>query len=139
MKATRKTAASAPAPSLEQRLLAIENERHKGRLEAIKRMSARLVLLEAFLPAIDAAGIWLDMAAITDWGSKVLWLSTGVLDHAASARLVNLLVANGMTVHDRKDYGNAAGSTLYLKKGRLLVMVMVDHRAVHLLEVPACA
>lgn len=139
MKATRKTAASAPALSLEQRLLAIENERHKGRLEAIKRMRARLVLLEAFIPAIDAAGIWLDMGATTEWGGKALWIGTGVLDHTAAAHLVNVLVANGMTVHERKDYGGVGGSTLHLKKGRLIVMVSVNHRAVHLLKVPACA
>ena len=139
MKTTRKTAASAPAQSLEQRLLLIENARHAGRLEAIKRMRARLALLQAFIPAIDAAGIWLEMGALSDWGGKSLWISTGVLDHPAAARLVNVLVANGMTVHERTDYGGAAGSTLHLKKGRLLVTVSVDHRAVHLLEVPACA
>ena len=138
MKTTRKTAASAPKLSLEQRLLAIESARHAGRLEAIKRMRARLVLLEAFIPAIDAAGIWLDMGATTECGSKALWIGTGVLDHQAAARLVNVLVANGMTVHERKDWG-PSGSTLHLKKGRLIVLVSVDHRAVHLLEVPACA
>lgn len=139
MKTTRKTAVPAPALSLEQRLLAIEQARHAGRLEAIKRMRARLLLLQAFMPAIEEAGIWLDMGALSDWGGKSLWISTGVLDHPAAARLVNVLVANGMTVHERTDYGGAAGSTLHLKKGRLLVTVSVDHRAVHLLEVPACA
>ena len=139
MKTTRKTAASAPKLSLEQRLLAIESARHAGRLEAIKRMRARLALLQAFIPAIDAAGIWLEMGALSDWGGKSLWISTGVLDHSAAARLVNVLVASGMSVHERKDYGGAGGSTLHLKKGRLLVTVSVDHRAVHLLEVPACA
>lgn len=138
MKTTRKTAAPAPALSLEQRLLAIEQARHAGRLEAIKRMRARLVLLQAFMPAIEAAGIWLDLGALSDWGGKSLWISTRVLDHPAAARLVNVLVANGMTVHERKDYG-AGGSTLHLKKGRLLCTVSVDHSAVHLLEVPACA
>ena len=55
-----------------------------------------------------------------------------------SIALVNVLVANGMTVHERKDWG-PSGFTLHLKKGRLIVLVSVDHRAVHLLEVPACA
>lgn len=139
MKTTRKTAASAPALSLPERLRARELERHAGRLASIKRMHARLVLLESFLPAIEAAGICLDLEALTDWGSKSLWIGTGVLNHPADARLVNVLVANGMTVHERKDYGGVGGSRLHLKKGRLLVTVSVNHRAVHLLEVPACA
>lgn len=140
MRATKKTAASAPALSLHQRMLAIEQARHAGRLEAIQQMHARLALLDAFMPAIVEAGIWLDLAALTQWSRKALWLSTGVLDHAGAAKLVNLLTARGMAVHERVDHGDAVGgATFYLKKGRLLVAIAVDRRALPLLEVPACA
>jgi len=140
MKTTRQTAASAPALSLHQRMQAREIERHTARLAVIKRMQARLALLDAFMPAIEQAGISLGLDELTAWGGKSLWLSAGLLDHAAAARLVNVLAANGMEVDERKDYDGAAGGCcVRLKKGRLLVSVSVDRRSVHLLEVLACA
>ena len=139
MKTTRNTAASAQALSLPQRMQAGELERHGARLAALKRMHARLVLLDAFMPAIERAGICLALGELTDWGGQRISLSAGLLDRPAAARLVNVLVANGMKVDERVDHGGAIGhTTYYLKKGRLQVYVMVDHRVAHLLEVPAC-
>ena len=136
MTTTRKTAASAQALSLPQRLQALELERHAGRLAAIKRMHARLVLLDAFMPAIEQAGVCISLGDVTDWGGKHLSLSAGLLDRPSAAKLVNVLLANGMEVEERKDWGGASGhSTFYLKKGRLRVYVMVDARVAHLLEV----
>lgn len=136
MNTTRKTAASPQALSLPQRVQALELQRHAGRLAEIKAMHARLVLLEAFLPAIEAAGLSIAWDILHTGGGKSLWLHTGVLDHLGTAHLVNVLVANGMVVVERNDY--AGSSTVHLKKGRLQVSTLVDHRAVHLLEVPAC-
>ncbi|CAN7471527.1 hypothetical protein [Acidovorax sp. LjRoot194] len=138
MKTTRKTAASAPVLSLHQRIQVCELERHKGRLAAIKRIEARLALLDAFMPAIEAANIFLDLPSLTDWSGRSLWLSTGVLNHPASAQLVNVLVAAGMAVVERKDHPGG-DATVHLKKGRLLLTVLVDRRAVNLLEVSPCA
>lgn len=138
MRTTRKTAAAVPALSLHQRMQVCELERHKGRLAAIKRMQARLALLDAFMPAIEAANIFLDLPSLTDWSSKSLWLSTGVLNHSASAQLVNVLVAAGMAVSERKDHPGG-DATVHLKKGRLQLTVSVDRRAVHLLEASRCA
>lgn len=132
---TRKNAASQQALSLPQRLQALEIERHAGRLAAIKRMHARLVLLDAFMPAIESAGVCISLGDLTDWGGKHLSLSAGLLDRPSAAKLVNVLLANGMEVEEMKDWpGEFGHSTFYLKKGRLRVSVMVDTRAMHFLE-----
>lgn len=139
MTTTRKTAASAQALSLPQRLQALELERHAARLAAIKRMHARLVLLDAFMPAIEGAGVPLSLQDMTDWGGKTVSLSVGTLAPSWGAKLVNVLLANGMAVEERKDWPGVYGhSTFYLKKGRLRVSVMVDARAAHLLELAPC-
>lgn len=137
MTTTRKTAASAQALSLPQRLQALELERHAGRLAAIKRMHARLVLLEAFMPAIEQAGVCISLGDVTDWGGKHLSLSAGLLDRPSAAKLVNVLLANGMEVEERKDWAGCdlGAITFYLKKGRLRVYVMVSASVAHLLEV----
>lgn len=135
MRTTRKTAESKQAQSLPHRLQALELERHAGRLAAIKRMHARLVLLDAFMPAIESAGVPLSLHDMTDWGGKHLSLSVETWAPSWGATLVNVLLANGMAVEERKDWPGAYGhSTFYLKKGRLRVSVMVDARATHLLE-----
>jgi hypothetical protein len=135
MKTTRKSATSAQALSLPQRLQAVELERHAGRLANIKRMHARLMLLDAFMPDIESAGVRLSLHEMTDWGGKHLSLTVGVLNRSLEAKLVNVLLANGMKVEERKDWpGEFGHSTFYLKKGRLRVSVMVDRRAMHLLE-----
>lgn len=141
MKTARTTRTSPQALSLPQRLQALEVERHAGRLTDIRRMHARLVLLDAFMPAIEAAGIFLSLGDVTDWGGKSLSLSAGLLDPKSAAKLVNVLVANGMKVDERRDWAHRdlGHSTFYLKKGRLQVSVMVDRSVGHLLEVPACA
>jgi hypothetical protein len=139
MKTTRKTAADAPALSLPQRLQAGEMERHAGRLASIKSMHARLVLLDALMPAIEEADICLDLGMLSSHGGKALWLRTDVMNYSGAARLVNVLLASGMALHERKNYPPSGGCMVYLKKGRLQVAVYVDQRAVHLLEVPACA
>ena len=138
MKTTKKAAAAAPALTLHQRLQVCELERHKGRLACIKRMHARLALLDVFMPAIEAANIFLDLQFLTDWSGKSLWLSTGVLNHPAAARRVNVVVAQRKNRKERKNHPGG-DATVHLKKGRLLVTVSVDRRAVDLLEVPACA
>ena len=95
-------------------------------------LKPRLTSANALLVEAVTLGTQRLNARITPPTSRVLAV---ILD----PREVNVLVASGMSVHERKDYGGAGGSTLHLKKGRLLVTVSVDHRAVHLLEVPACA
>ena len=135
MRTTRRNAVTAQAPNLPQRLQAIELQRHAGRLANIKRMHARLMLLDALMPAIDSAGVRLSLHDMTDWGGNSLSLTTGSLDRSSEAKLVNVLLANGMRVEERKDWpGQFGHSTFYLKKGRLRVSVMVGDRVAHLLE-----
>ena len=135
MRTTRRNAVTAQAPNLTQRLQAIELQRHAGRMANIKRMHARLVLLDALMPAIESAGVRLSLHDMTDWGGKHLSLCTGGLDNAEAAKLVNVLLANGMEVEERKDWpGEFGHSTFYLKKGRLRVSVIVATRVEHLLE-----
>lgn len=129
----------APKP-LGAQLLAYEHARHADRLAGIKRMAARLALLDAFMPAIAAAGIVLNLDEVRDWGSKAIYLGSGVLDRTRNVKLANVLMAAGMRVDVRKeyDYGDR-DLRLELVKGRLRVSINIDGRAKHLLEVPACA
>ena len=124
--------------TLAESLLAYEHGRHADRLAAIKRMGARLVLLDAFMPAIAAAGLVLNLDDVHDWGGKTIYLGSGVLDHSRNARLANVLLACGMRVADRKEYDYGHGDVrLELVKGRLRVSLSIDGRSKHLLEVPA--
>ncbi|MCZ8094664.1 MAG: hypothetical protein O9331_14390 [Acidovorax sp.] len=138
MKTTRRSAGDASAQSLQQRLQAHELARHAARLRSIDRMRARLALLDAFMPAINEAGIHLCLDHLTDYCGDSLWISAGLLSDAATARLANVLLANGMKVESRADFPSG-GCSLHLKKGRLKVSLTIDSRYTSLLEVPACA
>ncbi|RYF02260.1 MAG: hypothetical protein EOO32_00760 [Comamonadaceae bacterium] len=131
-----------PKPLGEQ-MLAFEHERHADRLAAIKRMGARLVLLDAFTPAMAAAGIALNMDEVNDWGGKTVYIGSGSVDHKRNAKLVNVLVAGGMRVAERREHARSFSTfkdvRFELVKGRLRLSICVDGRATHLLEVPACA
>ena len=129
----------APQP-LSDQLLAYEHGRHADRLATIKRLGARLALLDAFMPALATAGVVLNLDDLRDWGGKTIYLGSGVLDHSRNAKLVNALLAGGMRVAERKDYDFGAKDVrLELVKGRLRVSITIDGRSKHLLEVPACA
>lgn len=136
---SRTTARQDEAPKpLGAQLLAFELGRHADRLAAIKRMGARLVLLDAFMPAITAAGLVLNLEDVRDWGGKTIYLGSGLLDHSRNAKLANVLLACGMRVADRKEYDYGHGDVrLELVKGRLRVSLSIDGRSKHLLEVPA--
>lgn len=138
---TRTTARrNAPPKPLAAQLLAYEHGRHADRLAAIKRMSARLALLDAFMPALAAADIVLNLDEVHDYSGKAIYLGSGILDHTRNARLANVLVRAGMRVDARKDYDYGQQDVrLELAKGRLRVSITIDGRAKHLLEVPACA
>lgn len=125
--------------TLAESLLAYEHGRHADRLAAIKRMGARLALLDAFMPAIAAAGIVLNLDEIHDYRvGKTIYLGSGFPDHSRNAKLANVLLACGMRVADRKEYDYGHGDVrLDLVKGRLRVSLSIDGRSKHLLEVPA--
>lgn len=124
--------------TLAESLLAYEHGRHADRLASIKRMGARLALLDAFMPAIAAAGIVLNLDDVREWGGKTIYLGSGLLDHSRNAKLANVLLACGMRVAERKEYDYGHGDVrLELVKGRLCVSLSIDGRSKHLLEVPA--
>lgn len=129
----------APQP-LSGQMLAFEQARHAARLATIKRMGARLALLDAFMPALAVAGIVLNLDDINDWGGKTIYLGSGIMDHARNARLANVLVAGGMRIDVRREHDHGAKDVwLELVKGRLRVAIGIDGRSKHLLEVPTCA
>lgn len=133
--AARRDGATEP---LSAQLLAYEHERHAARLAAIKRMGARLVLLDAFMPDINAAGLALDLDDVHDWGGKTIYLGSGFLDHSRNAKLANVMLSCGMRVAERKEYDYGHGDVrLELVKGRLRVSLSIDGRSKHLLEVTA--
>ena len=120
---------------LAEAVVALENERHAARMRTIKHMGAKLAALDAFMPAITAAGIQLRLEDVTDWGGKDLWISAGLVAHAQDARLANVLVASGMRVKRRNDDEHRVW--LELVKGRLSVCMSIGTKAAHLLELPA--
>ncbi len=134
------TSRDAAALPLAAQMLADEHGRHANRLASIKRMSTRLAILDAFMPAITAAGIELNLDEVHDWGGKTIYLGSGILDHTRNAKLANVLMASGMSPLLRTDYDYGNNDVrLELVKGRLRLSLNIDGRAKHLLKVPACA
>ena len=102
-----------------------EQARHARRIKEIKSMEARLAMLDAYMPAIRAAGLtlWLqDLDA--NFGDRSLRLTCGLFCSLNHQRLVDLLIDLGFKEVERRD--NNTFSTVMLGKGRLRLQVHVD-------------
>ena len=119
----RKTAP--PPATLYESALHKEHARHANRLATLKRMRARLALLDAYMPALKAAGLHLLIDDITDWGGKDLCVrTTYFISPKETQRLLDTLLAQGLKEVERRHHG--ATDTVIVGKGRLRIVVSVD-------------
>lgn len=128
-----KAAAQDKPASLVAQAMQFEQQNHAARMANIKHMAGKLAMLDAFMPAVLAAGLRITPDELRCHGGKNLWIGGAILDHARNARLANVLQAHGMRLQERTDHPRA-GATLTLAKGRLQIRMLIDERAVHLLE-----
>lgn len=132
MTTTRKTASQAaraaaaqPSTLLEQALQA-EHARHARRIADLKSMAARLRMLDAYMPAIRAAGINIHGEELHCWGGKSIQVLTPALNPKRNATLENVLRDCGMREVRRADYATSA--SVELRKGHLTIAMTVDVR-----------
>lgn len=132
MTTTRKTASQAaraaaaqPSTLFEQALQA-EHARHARRIAELKGMGARLRMLDAYMPAIRAAGINIQGDELHSWGGKSIHVLTPALNPKRNATLENVLRDCGMREVRRADYTTSA--CVELRKGHLTVAMTVDVR-----------
>lgn len=116
---------SAPPPAgLYEACLQQEYERHARRLAEIKAMKARLGLLDAFMPALQAAGVP-PLLDLSTWGGKALYVRCcHMTDPARTQKMVDTLIAAGMREVERNTYPTFI--RVVLKKGRLSLSLGVD-------------
>ena len=130
MTTTRKTAplaartgAAQPSTLFEQALQA-EHARHAARIAELKNLEGKLRMLDAFMPAIRAAGINLNGSELHGWGGKAIHVMSATLNPQRNAAVERVLRDVGMRELRRADY-----STCYsveLRKGHLTVAMTVD-------------
>lgn len=138
-RSTGRRAEAAHPLTLEVQALRDEQARHEGRVAVIRRMSARLRMLDAYMPAIRAAGIDLRGDEINCWGGRAIYLSGPLFSAQRNATLEKVLREQGMREVERRD-NPGGGYTVDLKKGHLTVCLTVDsHRLPKPKEAAACA
>lgn len=118
-------AAAALPLTLAEHALQLEQARHANRLAELKGMEAKLRMLDAYMPAIRAAGINIYGDELLSWGGKTIHVLT-TLNPQRNATLERVLRECGMREVHRTDY-----STIYsvgLSKGHLTVAMSVDKR-----------
>jgi hypothetical protein len=116
----RKTPA-APA-TLYAEALQHEHERHAARLAEIKKLEARLRMLDALAAPLAAHGVRLYPDQIKTHGSDV-WLSSAMCD-SSGRRMFAAFTAVGFVLDSRRDH--TCSSSITLKHGRLRVRMFVD-------------
>lgn len=132
MTSTRKTASrvactDAAPLTLAQQAVQLEQARHARRLAELKAMDARLRLLDAYMPAIRAAGINVHAEELQSWCGKVVHVIAPVLNPKRNATLERVLRDCGMREVRRSDY--ATSYSVELRKGHLIVAISVDTRS----------
>lgn len=132
MTTTRKPAASNGHNAAEQPLtlaeqaLQLEQARHARRIAELKGLETKLRMLDAYLPAVRAAGISIHGDELHCWGGKTVHVMAPTLNPQRNATLERVLRDCGMREVRRSDY-----STCYsveLRKGHLAVAMTVDTR-----------
>lgn len=106
--------------------LAQEHElaRHRSRLQALKAMEAKLRALDAFMPAIRAAGITISGDELNCWTFGRLYIQQPILNRKRNAELERVLRAQGMREVEVRP--GAQGYDVELKKGHLTVCMYVE-------------
>lgn len=113
------------AMPLSQQVLAMEEYRHQARLAEIKSMAAALKLLEAEYPAIKAAGYTIYPDAISPVHGERMTLGVMGSVFDGDMRLCKALLTVRFEIVDRR-HATSSIATVYLKKGRLRVRVLIS-------------
>jgi hypothetical protein len=119
----RRTKTPAPPASLHDRLIAQENERHKGRLAEIKRAEAMLRLFEPNETALKARGIHFSLDRLYINYTRALQVTAGGIS-AWDNRIYDGLLDLGFE-EIKRDVTSSYAHCI-LKKGRLQVYLMID-------------
>ncbi|ADU99006.1 hypothetical protein Alide_1245 [Alicycliphilus denitrificans BC] len=135
---SRRSTAAQPR-TLEAQALHDAHQGHAARLAAIKRMASKLRMLDAYMPAVRAAGITVRGDELNCWGGLAIYVSGPMFNAQRNATLEKVLREQGMRETRRKE--NADGSyTVDLKKGHLTVCITVEaHRLPKPQEAAPCA
>lgn len=132
MTTTRKTASHAARTVAAQPLtlaaqaLQSEQARHALRIAELKSMAARLRMLDAYMPAIRAAGIAIHGEELHSWGGKAIHVIGATLNPQRNATLERVLRDCGMREVRRSDYTSTY--VVELRKGHLSVAMTVEVR-----------
>lgn len=143
MTTTRKTASRDARTDVVHITLAaqagmVEHARHARRMAELKAMHARLRLLDAYMPAIRAAGISVHGEELHSWGGKAINVISPVLNPKRNATLERVLRDCGMREVRRSDY--LYSYSVELRKRHLIVALTVDTRPLpKALEASKCA
>ncbi|CAN7258113.1 hypothetical protein LJR084_001197 [Variovorax sp. LjRoot84] len=117
---------AAPQPAtLFEACMQQEQSRHARRIKEIKSMEARLAMLDAYMPAIRAAGLTLWLRDLeSNYGDKALRLTCGIFCSLNHQRLLDLLLGQGFNEVERNEHGSF--SSVVVGKGRLRLHINVD-------------
>lgn len=137
-KAPRRNPRARRPASLYEAAVFEEERRHAERLVELKRMKARLALLDEFVPALHAAGVSLRVGDLHDWGSSRLYIGNPCLDPVRNAVVERVLREQGMSEEARATCP-VGGYSVDLAKGSLAVHVHVDSHRINVGEVRQCA
>lgn len=107
--------------------LEVEHERHKARLQMLKRMEPKLRALDALMPAVREAGIHIHPSELNLWLGGAMFVSDAILNPKRNTVLERVLREQGMREVSRKP--EHTGFRVELKKGHLLVSMHVRGEA----------
>ncbi len=110
------------AMPMRQQALALEERRHRARLQELKSIASALALLEAEHAGIKAAGYTIYPESISDTYRERLTLMVTGSAFDGDARLCKALLLAGFTITDR---GNGDYRSTRFKKGRLTLRVLI--------------
>lgn len=119
---------SDPKPNtLEAAALQAEHVRHAARLREIAAMGAKLRALDAYMPAVRAAGADVHPDDVSHWGwgqKRALRICNATFNERRNVVLERVLREQGMRETGRNDYPGGS-YTVELTKGHLTVSIAV--------------
>lgn len=119
---------SEPKPdTLEAAALQAEHARHAARLREITAMAAKLRALDAYMPAVRAAGADVHPDDVSHWGwgqKRAVRICNATFNEKRNVVLERVLREQGMRETGRNDYPGGS-YTVELTKGHLTVSIAV--------------
>lgn len=117
------------ARSLMDAAVQAEHARHAARLAEVRKMAAKLRLLDAYMPAITAAGIELHGTELGYWSwAGAVRVLSATLNPWRNAKLEQVLRAQGMEETRREQFPDGS-YTVELSRGPLRISLPVHVNA----------